>query len=153
VNAELDSPQCVAVDSEDDIYIADVGNDVVRVVDAGGTINPAAGNGTTGFMGDHGAATSAELNLASTGGGCLAVDAADHLYIADGANNRVREVVFNAVGGGVITTVAGDGVDGFNGDNVVATATGLSLPLGIAAGADGALYIADSDANRIRRVG
>ena len=52
-----------------------------------------------------------------------------------------------------ITTVAGDGVDGFNGDNMVATATGLSLPLGIAAGADGAVYIADSDANRIRRVG
>ncbi len=153
VNAELDNPQCVAVDSEDDIYIADVGNDVVRVVDAGGTINPAAGNGTTGFTGDHAAATAADLNLAGTGGGCLAVDAADHLFIADGANNRVREVVFNASGGGVITTVAGDGVDGFNGDNVVATATGLSFPLGIAAGADGALYIADSDANRIRRVG
>jgi hypothetical protein len=128
VNAELDGPQCVAVDSEDDIYIADVGNDVVRVVDAGGTINPAAGDGTTGFMGDH-------------------------LFIADAANNRVREVVFNASGGSVISTIAGDGVDGFNGDNVVATATGLSLPLGIAVGADGAVYIADSDANRIRRVG
>jgi hypothetical protein len=153
VNAELDGPQCVAVDSEDDIYIADVGNDVVRVVDAGGTINPAAGDGTTGFMGDHGQAPDAELDLPSSGGGCLAVDAADHLFIADAANNRVREVVFNASGGSVITTIAGDGVDGFNGDNVVATATGLSLPLGIAVGADGAVYIADSDANRIRRVG
>jgi class 3 adenylate cyclase len=153
VNAELDGPQCVAVDSEDDIYIADVGNDVVRVVDAGGTINPAAGDGTTGFMGDHGQAPFAELDLASSGGGCLAVDAADHLFIADAANNRVREVVFNASGGSVISTIAGDGVDGFNGDNVVATATGLSLPLGIAVGADGAVYIADSDANRIRRVG
>jgi class 3 adenylate cyclase len=153
VNAELDSPQCVAVDSEDDIYIADVGNDLVRVVDAGGTIDPAAGDGTTGFAGDHAPATFAELDLASSGGGCLAVDAADHLFIADAANNRVREVVFNASGGGTITTVAGDGVDGFNGDNVTATATGLSLPLGIATGADGALYIAYSDANRIRRVG
>ena len=153
VNAELDSPQCVAVDSEDDIYIADVGNDLVRVVDAGGTINSAAGDGTTGFTGDHAPATFAELDLASSGGGCLAVDAADHLFIADAANNRVREVVFNANGGGTITTVAGDGVDGFNGDNMDATATGLSLPLGIAAGADGTLYIADTDANRIRRVG
>jgi class 3 adenylate cyclase len=153
VNAELDGPQCVAVDSEDDIYIADVGNDLVRVVDAGGTINPAAGDGTTGFTGDHSQATFAELDLATSGGGCLAVDTADHLFIADAANNRVREVVFNASGGGVITTVAGDGLDGFNGDNLAATATSLSRPLGIATGLDGTLYIADSDANRIRRAG
>ncbi len=152
-NAELDGPQCVAVDSEDNIYIADVGNDLVRVVDAGGTIDAAAGNRNPGFAGDHALATSAELDLAGAGGGCLAVDAADDLFIADAANNRVREVVFDANGGGIITTVAGDGVDGFDGDHVVATAAGLSMPLGIAVGADGKLYIADSDANRIRRVG
>ena len=153
-NAELDSPQCVAVDAEDNIYIADVGNNRVRVVDAGGSIHTIAGNNNAGFTEDNGPAFLATLDLATSGGGCLAVDGAGHLFIADAANNRVREVVFyvnnNASS---IRTVAGDGMHGFTGDHVVATAAGLSLPLGVAIDPDGTLFIADSDANRIRRIG
>jgi hypothetical protein len=147
----LNDPHCVAVDSNDSVYVADALNDRVRRIAVDGTISTAAGTGVQGFSGDHGPATDASLRLATgplSGGGCLAVDAAGDLFIADALNNRVRKVAVN----GIITTVAGEGRRGFFGDNGPATNAGLDLPLGVAVDAAG-LYIADSDGNRVRRVG
>jgi len=107
-----------------------------------GLLTTVAGNGTLGFSGDNGPATSAELNTPSG----VAVDAAGNLYIADSGNQRFREV-----SNGVITTVAGGGLNGL-GDSGPAVGAQLSQPNGIAVDSAGNLYIADTFNSRIRRV-
>jgi class 3 adenylate cyclase len=149
-SAVLNDPRCIAVDANDNVYVADALNDRVRRIAVDGTISTVAGTGVQGYSGDHGLATHASLQLATGpagGGGCLAVDAAGNLFIADALNNRVREVAVN----GMISTVAGDGRPGSAGDNGPANTAELHLPLGVVADSDG-LYIADSDGNRVRRV-
>ena len=138
-NATLSGPAAVAVDSVGNIYIPDGAR--IREV-SNGVITTFAGNGTGGFSGDNGPATSAELN-----GGGVAVDSAGNLYIADSGNNRIRKV-----SNGVITTVAGDGTSGFSGDNGPATSAQLSIPIAVAVDSAGDLYIADYANNRIRKV-
>ena len=86
-NAQLANPQGVAVDSAGNLYIADYGNNRIRKV-SNGVITTVAGNGTPGFSGDNGPATSAQL--ANPYG--VAIDSAGNLYIGDSGNNRVREV-------------------------------------------------------------
>jgi sugar lactone lactonase YvrE len=93
VGAELNGPTAVRLDGSGNIYIADAGNDRIREVAASsGIINTVAGNGTIGFSGDGGAATSAEIDINSTGVATLALDAAGNLYIGDVGNYRVRVV-------------------------------------------------------------
>ena len=128
----------VAVDATGNLYFAD-GLRVRKF--ANGAITTVAGNGTSGFSGDSGLATSAQL---SNPGG-LAVDAAGNLYLSDGS--RVRKV-----SNGVINTVAGGGPGGFFDDNVPATGVPLSMPSGLAVDAAGNLYIADVGINRVREV-
>jgi len=139
--AELNYPIGVAVDSAGNLYIADTYNHRIRKV-SNGVITTVAGNGTAGFSGDNGSATSAQLNYPYS----VAVDAAGNLYIADYGNNRIREV-----SGGVITTVAGNGTQGFSGDSGPAVNAQLSEPVSVAVRA-GNLYIADFGNNRIRSV-
>ena len=139
-SAQLSLPTSVAVDSADNVYIADTNNNRIRKV-SNGVITTVAGNGTRGFSGDGGPATNAEL--ADPEG--VAVDAAGNLYIADSFNNRIRKVT-----NGVITTVAGNGTGGFSGDNGPATGAELTFPESVAIDSAGNLYIADIDNNRIR---
>jgi len=141
-SAQLDYPGGVAVDSAGNCYIADTGNHRIRKV-SGGVITTVAGNGTLGFSGDNGPATSAQLGYP----GGVAVDSAGDLYIADSYNFRVRKV-----SNGVITTVAGNGTLGFSGDNGPATSASLSRPSGIAVDSAGNLYIAEFNGSRIRKV-
>jgi hypothetical protein len=141
-SAELDGPTGVALDGAGDLYIADQGNCVAREV-SGGTITTVAGNGICGYFGDGGPATSAELN-GPTG---VALDGAGHLYIADQANCRVREVSV-----GTITTVAGNGTCGYGGDGGPATSAELNSPTGVALDGAGNLYIADRSNCRVREV-
>ena len=135
----------VAVDSAGNIYIADIDNQRIRKVDTAGKISTVAGNGTYGYSGDGGAATSAELH--SPYG--VAVDSAGNIYIADSGNSRIRKVDAST---GKISTVAGDGTLGYSGDGGAATSAELYLPQGMTVDSAGNIYIADYYNNRIRKV-
>jgi len=141
-SAQLNGPQGIVVDSSGNIYISDTQNARVRKI-SGGTITSVAGNGTPGYGGDGGSATSALLDVPIG----LALDSANNLYIADFSNNRIRKV-----SGGTITTVAGSGNGGYAGDHGPATSALLNFPIGVAVDSGGNLYIADSGNNVIREV-
>ncbi len=143
--AQLYYPVRVALDAAGNIYIADVGNDRIRKVDAStGIISTVAGTGRQGYSGDGGPATAAQLAFPFG----VALDGAGNLYIADAANHRIRRVD----AGGTITTVVGTGQGGFSGDGGPATAARLLGPIDIALDGAGSLYIADLLNHRIRRV-
>ncbi len=144
-NASLFDPRGVAVDAAGDIFIADTGNNCVREVGTNGLIATVAGNGTNGYFGDGGNATNASLSNPAG----VAVDAFNNLFIADKQNNRVLRVDTN----GIITTVAGNGTNGYFGDGGAATNASLSNPAGVALDASGNLLIADGGNHRVRRVG
>jgi sugar lactone lactonase YvrE len=146
-SAELNQPSGLAVDWEDNVYIADTRNNRVRIVTAAtGVIATLAGSGMAGFSGDGGAALTAELSGVSG----VALDAAGNLYVSDAGNARVREVVAAT---GLIATVAGDGTAGFSGDGGLATGAELALPQGVAVDPAGNLYVADATESRVRVVG
>jgi trimeric autotransporter adhesin len=143
-NASLHDPFGVAVDALGNLFIADSQNNRVRMVNrTTGIITTIAGNGTAGFSGDGGPATSAWL-WNPTG---VAVDGSGNVYIADQRNNRIR-----MVSGGMITTVAGNGAVGFSGDGGPATSAALYYPTGVAVYGSSSLYIADTNNQRIRVV-
>jgi len=144
-SAQLGTYLHIAVDATGNLYIADNENHRIRKVATDGTISTFAGNGTQGFSGDGGAATSAQLN--SPGG--IAFDGAGNLYIAEQLGQRVRKVATD----GTISTFAGNGVSDFSGDGGPAAAARLSFPMGVAADSAGNVYIADTSNSRIRKVG
>ncbi|MGH8896178.1 MAG: NHL repeat-containing protein [Egibacteraceae bacterium] len=146
--ANLYYPYGVTVDTDGTLYIAEWGNNRVRKVNSSGTITTVAGTGTQGFSGDSGPATAA--NLSGPDGVAIAADG--NLYITEVIleedNHRVRKVDHS----GTIITVAGTGIRGFSGDGGPATAANLFSPIGVAVTTDGALYIADADNCRVRKV-
>lgn len=108
------------------------------------TINTIAGTGTAGFNGDGQLATNAWLNFPRE----AAVDAQGNIYIADDTNNRIRKVALD----GTISTFAGTGNVGYNGDNQPAFQANLANPTGVYAAPDGSVYISDTGHHRVRRV-
>jgi sugar lactone lactonase YvrE len=140
-SAQFSEPFAVALDASGNLYIGDFGDFRVRKVNTAGIINTVAGNGTAGFSGDGGAATSAQISIL-TG---LAVDSAGNLYIGDGT--RVRKV--DSLG--TISTFAGNGMPGFSGDGGPATSAELGAVDGLSFDKAGNLYISDGN-NRIRKV-
>ena len=152
IAAEIAAPSGLAVDAFGNLYIADNLNHRIRMVNAAtGIITTAAGVGSGGYTGDGGQATSAQLNHPNA----VRLDAAGNVYISDSFNNVVRRVDTS----GVITTVVGNGfgsggscVGGFSGDGGPAISAELYCPNDIAFEAEGNLYIADMQNNRIRKV-
>jgi sugar lactone lactonase YvrE len=144
--AELNSPYTIAIDSQNNLFIADYLNFRIRRVDATTQIiTTVAGTGTAGYNRDHIAATAAEIDLALG----VIVDKAGNLYIADSGNNRIRRVDAKTQ---VITTVAGNGKGGFKGDGGLATKAELLFPNNVTEDAAGNLDIIDTGNNRVRQV-
>src|SRR3984893_10596563 len=145
-SAAMYSPTDLTFDSAGNLYIADNANNRIRKVAVGtGVITTYAGNGTAGFAGDGGAATSAALNQPAG----IVIDSAGNLYIADVSNNRIRKV---AAGTGVITTYAGSGTAGFSGDGGAATSAKFSTPARVTLDKAGNLFVVDQGNNRVREI-
>ena len=106
--AQFYYPKGLVMDSAGNLYIADMGNSVIRRISSQGVVTTVAGNGTAGFSGDGGAAASAQLSFPAS----VAVDTSGNVYIADIGNQRIREVFAS----GVIGTIAGNGSRGYSGD-------------------------------------
>ncbi len=141
--AALNEPFGIAVDPAGNIYFADSHNNRIRKITPGGTITTVAGNGTAGFSGDGGTATSAQLNEPYD----VKVDAYGDLFIVDYNNNCIRMVTTD----GIITTIAGSPTAiGYAGDGGPALSAQLNYPTGLAVDTDGKVYIADSNNNVIR---
>jgi uncharacterized protein (TIGR03437 family) len=142
--SQLSTPNAVALDSKGNLYIADTGNQRIRMI-SGGTITTIAGNGTAGYLGDGAAATSAELSSPSG----LAFDSSGNLYIADTKNNVIRKIA-----NGNISTVAGNNGQGagYGGDLGAATSAILNGPTAVAFDSAGNMYIADNGNNLVRKV-
>ncbi len=139
----LAAPAGLAYDASGNLYIAALGDNVIRKVDLNGIITTVVGTGEQGFAGDGGPALSAVLD--SPAG--IAFDASGNLYIADSHNHRIREVV-----NGTISTIAGTGTAGFSGDGASATSAQLNLPTAVSVDATGNILIADTNNQRIRKV-
>ena len=128
-------------DVRDTAIVADRGNHRIRKVDSAGTITTVVGTGEYAFSGDGGPASQAQLSNPFG----VAVDGPG-VYIADASNNRVRKVD----SAGKITTVAGTGEHGFNGDGGPALQARFNYPTGVAVDRTGNVYIADPENDRIR---
>ncbi|MBZ5619228.1 MAG: hypothetical protein LAQ69_10975 [Acidobacteriia bacterium] len=133
--AQLNTPIGIAVDAAGNLFIADFSNNRIRKVSTSGTITTVAGNGNSGYSGDGGQATNAQLNTPTA----VALDGAGNLYIGDTGNNVVRLVTPS----GTITTIAGNGSAGYSGDGGPATQAQLVNPRAIAVDSAGNVYIAD----------
>lgn len=142
--AKLNGPMGIFVDTRNNIYLADIGNQRIRKIDTAGIITTIAGNGELGFSGDGGLATQAKFD--DPAGICG--DNSGNIYIADEFNNRIRKIDVN----GIITTIAGSDLCGYSGDGGLATSAGLYYPSGVAIDTAGNIFIADEDNNCIRKV-
>ena len=189
-SAELLYPSGVTLDSAGNLYIADTGNHVIRMVATSGTITTIAGNNIGGYAGDGGAAVNANLEFPAS----VAVDSSGNIFIADAGNDVIREItggnISSIIGQGyagvvlrdpeailldgqgnlyicdsdglrilkfalvakTLTVVAGSGNIGFAGDFGPATDAYLNDPKSMAVDSNGYVYIADTNNNRIRKV-
>jgi sugar lactone lactonase YvrE len=144
--ALLNFPTAIAVDGGGNLYIADMLNHRVRMVEADtGMIRTIAGTGHPRYSGDGGPAVAAGLQDPAA----LVLDGWGHLYIADQSNNRIRAIDLQT---GLISTIAGNGTAAYHGDHLPAAEACLAGPSGLAMGPDGRLYIADTFNGRIRAV-
>jgi sugar lactone lactonase YvrE len=142
--AGLNDPHGVAVDSSGNVFVADTNNQRIRKIDSAGVISTVAGNGTSGFSGDGGPATAAQLSFPVD----VAVDENGNVFIADSSNHRVRLIRPD----GIIHTIAGNGTEGYGGDGGPAISAALASPQGVDVDEAGNVYIADAQNQRVRIV-
>jgi streptogramin lyase len=141
----MGNPYGIAADRNGDILITETDNNSVIRFDTYGAITTVAGNQVAGFRGDGELGTSASLNQPHG----IAVDRNGNIFIADTFNHRIRRV--DAITG-LITTVAGDGNQGFRGDGGSAMRASFRFPRAVAIDNSGNLFIADEGNHRIRKV-
>lgn len=144
--AKIHSPDTVMVDVWGNVYIADTMNSRIRLIDkTTGHINTVAGNGRQTYRGDGGIATNASLHYPTS----LFVDPLGNIYIADTYNHCIRFVDHQTH---IISTIAGKGKPGFNGDGIQAASAKLNYPTCVRVDLQGNVYIADQGNHRIRKV-
>jgi hypothetical protein len=144
-SAELNKPMFLTVDDYDNVYISEQLNNVIRKIDTStGIISTVAGNGTAGFSGDGGLATSAQINQPFG----LGFDSSGNLYFVDRANYRIRKVDTS----GTITTVGGNGTRGYSGDGGMATGASIEVSTGLVIDSFDNIYFADSENHVIRMI-
>jgi len=170
INAELNYPHSISLDPAGNIYIGDMYNNEIRVVNVGTkpitilgvTIEPSdiatvIGNGGNAYVGDGGPASAAQLYYPTD----VTIDKAGNIYLADTGNNAIRVVNMQTtpitlagvtIQPGYISTVAGNGVLGYSGDNGPATHSELYYPHCVEVDSAGNIYIADMYNFRIRAV-
>src|SRR6185503_4198166 len=144
LQAKLNGPTDLAVDITGNIYIADLGNHVIRKINPQGIITTFAGTGIKGYSGDGGTATSARL-FRPFG---VATDNAGNVYIAEDSNHVIRKVDIN----GIITTVAGIGIEGYSGDGGPAINARLSTPQRLTVDNSGNIYVPDWVNHTVRKI-
>ncbi|MFA6985157.1 MAG: Calx-beta domain-containing protein [Arenimonas sp.] len=142
-SAAFMSVRAVALDPAGNVYVADEGANRIRKISPDGSISPFAGTGVHGDSGDHGPATSAQMTCPRD----VVAHPDGSIYIADTCKSRIRRVSED----GIITTVAGTGVDGYNGDGGLPTSAQLMSPEAIYIDSSGTrLYISDRGNYRVR---
>ena len=142
--ASLFTPNSIAIDHLGNIYFTDGGNNVIRKINNSGIISTIGGDNYSGFSGDGGPATAAEI--ANPVG--IKVDNIGNIYFCDLNNNRIRKIDTS----GIISTIAGTGTAGYNGDDTAAVGAELNTPTGLGIDGAGDIYIADGGNNRVRMV-
>jgi sugar lactone lactonase YvrE len=140
----LNHPQGLATDEQGNLYVVEIGNQRLLLVDRQGMVGTLAGLGRPQYSGDEGPAREAGLSLPSD----VCRDAEGNIYIADHDNHRVRKIDT----AGIMHTLAGTGESGFSGDEGPAVSARLNHPVALAVAADGSIYIADKSNHRVRRV-
>jgi len=144
-NAEISAPARVMLDASGDLYFSDGGNNVIRKVTVStGIINTVVGTGSAGYSGDGAAATSATLSDPSG----IIFDATGNMYIADASNNVIREVIYST---GIITTLAGNGTQGYSGNGGQALNAEFFHPLTMAIYNNTGNMLIDDDENWVIR--
>ena len=144
INAGIGYPNGLAIDANSLYVSLFTKQKIVKVDLPTGLLSTIAGTGVNGFSGDGGPAINATFGYP----GGLSITAAGELYVADYNNNRIRKI--DVVG--IVTTVAGNGTQGFTGDGGLATASGINLPTGVFVDNTGNIFIADRNNYRIRKV-
>jgi len=138
--AQFNYPTGVAVDSSDNVFVADSGNHRIRKITPAGVVSTFAGTGTEGFA--NGAGNTAQFNFP----GGVAVGSSDNVFVADQFNHRIRKIT----PAGVVSTFAGTGAEGHA--DGTATEAQFNYPAGVAVDSSGNVYVADLGNNRIRKI-
>jgi serine/threonine-protein kinase len=138
--ASFNVPLSIAADAAGDVYVADLGNNLIRKINVNGIVSTLAGSGADGAANGAGAVAS----FSAPNG--VAVDAAGTVYVADYGNNLIRKITPN----GVVTTLAGSGAAG--NANGTGTAASFFGPVGICTDPAGNVYVADYGNNLIRKI-
>jgi hypothetical protein len=141
-SANFQSPMGLCFDAAGNMYVSDYW--WIRKITPAGIVSTIAGNGTLGYTGDGGPATSASFDNAKG----ICVDAAGNVYFSDQNNHRVRKIT----PAGIISTYAGTGVFGFSGDGGAPGAAQLNMPTGLRMDVAGSIYIGDYGNNRVRKI-
>jgi len=141
--SRLYGPMAIVVSSSNQVYISEGYNHRIRKINRNGILSTIAGNGEEGYNGDGQLATDAKLRHPRG----LFVSDEDEVYFCDCQNHRVRKIDRF----GMISTVAGNGQCGYNGDDQLATSAQLSCPTGVFVHRN-EIYISESENNRIRKV-
>jgi sugar lactone lactonase YvrE len=147
IQAALNNPGGITVTASGDVYFADSNNNVIRKIDPQNNITTVAGNNAlgAGYSGDYASATRAQFDTPDG----LAIAPDGDLIVADSHNDRIRRIDRQTW---IVTTIAGSGETGFDGDDGPATDAMLNNPGGVAASPNGDIYIADTLNYRVRMI-